>query len=116
MRALQVYLAHRLYSVFHPSPDHYVIGYNDRVVGLLHQTISGPHQGWYWSLYDATPQPEWRRGIAPTYDDAKRVIAARFRQWVEEAGDPKPYRYRSPYDVPISERLAGRQPVWPPAV
>jgi hypothetical protein len=56
----------------------------------------------------------WRRGVEPTYADAKRVIAARFRQWVEESGNPKPYRYRSLYDIAISEPPAGRRPVWPP--
>ena len=105
MSTLQLYRLHRVFPIYDNTPDHYIIGYKDRIVGSLYLANSGPRKEWLWSLYDATPQSEWRRGTEPSYREAKSVIGQRFRKWIEEEGDPKPYVWRQ-YQESISEKMA----------
>jgi len=105
MPTLQLYRLHRVFPIYDNTPDHYIIGYKDRIVGSLYLANSGPRKEWLWSLYDATPQSEWRRGTEPSYREAKSVIGQRFRKWIEEEGDPKPYVWRQ-YQESISEKMA----------
>ena len=74
MSTLQLYRLHRVFPIYDNTSDHYVIGYKDRIVGSLYLANSGPRKEWLWSLYDATPQPERRRGTEPSYEEAKSSL------------------------------------------
>jgi hypothetical protein len=108
MPALKMYPLGEIYSVFRGSKNSFVFGYKDQVVGSVHLDHGGPRDCWSWSLYDCTPQPYWRRGTAETLDEAKRVIAERFRRWLDLEGGPKPIPPCSRFNVKYISELKAK--------
>jgi hypothetical protein len=93
MGSLKLYPLGKIYAVFERSQDHFVIVYNDMSVGTIKFSNHRPTDGWEWSFSDSRPQCSLRRGFAPTYEDAKREVAAAFRLWLEREGEPQKYMW-----------------------
>jgi hypothetical protein len=72
MGSLKLYPLGKVYAVFEGSRNHFVVVYNDMSVGSIRFAYNRPTNGWEWSFHDSRPQYDWRRGFAPTYEDAKR--------------------------------------------
>ena len=89
---LKVIPTQEVYSGFDDVRDHFVLVYDDEVVGSLYRINGGPNDDlWRWSLFDGGPQPTWRYGVTYGYEEAKRTIGERFRRWIDEGGPrPKP--------------------------